>query len=268
MFRFKHKQSGVTLTEMTLVVGIVGLLAGLTLPAAKSYLNSLTSTGGAKSMISGALTSARAMAVQKHRYVGVRFQKRYHPTDPIKADQYMIFIVHDSERTNLQDGFRAIENLDPIKLPQNAGVMDLCFRTQSEMAPGFEPIDTDVELRAQPNRLIDTTTFCIVFDPTGKLVIHDVRVRRRDILNNPAADDIFNGLTSVQTGSALFLEDDDSYPAYGNSFGEEYSRKRFVIYNRDTFKQVYEKGVPFSGYLQSLRWVYINPYTGRMISED
>ncbi len=111
--------------EMTVVVAAVALLAVLGLPAISAFLNSLASSGPTKAMISAALSSARAIAAKEHRYAGIRFQKAYDPKGPLEAVQYMIFIVHDVAKTDRANGFRAVEGLEPIRLPEAVGVMDL-----------------------------------------------------------------------------------------------------------------------------------------------
>ena len=87
--RIRTKQSAVTLTEMTVVIASVALLVGLGLPAIRAFHDSFESRSGARSMISAALASARAIAAKEQRYAGIRFQKAYHPQGPLEADQYM-----------------------------------------------------------------------------------------------------------------------------------------------------------------------------------
>ena len=109
---------------MTVVIAAVALLVGIALPGIRAMLHSFESSGGAESMISAALASARAIAAKERRYAGVRFQKVYHPEGPLKATQYMILIVHDFDKTGLESGFRAVEGIEPMKLPDSVGVMD------------------------------------------------------------------------------------------------------------------------------------------------
>ena len=97
------KQNGFSLTEMVVVVAIIALLTALGLPAINSLRRSFESGSGAKSMISAALSSARAIAAKEQRYAGVRFELDFHD------NQYMIFIIHDPESTGLSNGFRALE---------------------------------------------------------------------------------------------------------------------------------------------------------------
>ncbi len=259
----KRKQSGITLMEMTVVVAAVALLTVLGLPAIRAFFNSLVSKGPTKAMISAALSSARATAIKERHYAGIRFQKAYDPKGPLDAPQYMILIVHDFDKTGLADGFRAVEGIEPIRLPEAVGVMDLRYRTNSiAKYSGDAPIVEDDDID-EPNELRDTTTFSIIFSPSGKLVIHDVRVRNRDDKTN-SKDDIFNTKLNVEDEKiAMFYQDD--YTDLG--LGQEASRNRFIIYERDKFRMAYEKGLAWSDYLQNLDAIYINPYVGTIIEK-
>jgi type II secretory pathway pseudopilin PulG len=262
----KSGQSGITLTEMTVVIAVVALLAVVGVPAIRAFVNSFQSGAGARSMISAALSSARAIAASQQHYAGVRFQKAYHE-NPLKADQYMIFIVQDPGIGAYF--FRAAGGLEPIKLPDTVGVMDLRYRTNPDPKySGDDPIDEDGEID-EPEELRDTTSFSIIFSPSGKLVIHDVRVRNKDGERDGSLvesyDDIFNKDEKVEAGHAMFYQDD--YADLG--LGQEASRRSFIIYERDKFGQAYERERAYSDYLENLKdsKIYINPYTGRMIND-
>ena len=279
--RNKRRQFGVTLTEMVVVIGIAALMLGLAVPAANMLLNSFESESGAKSIISSAMASARAIASKEQCYAGIRFQKRYDPAnpDPLKASQYIIFIVKENDRNlsgNLVNGFRAVKGIQPIKLPDSIGVMDLVVRTDwdttayaaSSQAIGAQSINADMYINglAEVN---DTTAFSIVFSPSGKLVIHEVRVRNRDGDFRPStltdsSDDIFNSPDNIiNNNTGMFVQDDYAYLGYG----AEYSRNSFIIYDTKKFNQAYKNGTPYSGYLNQLKLIYVNPYTGTIINE-
>ena len=261
-----RKQSGLTLVEMTVVIAIAALMVALTIPAANMLLNSFESESGAKSIISAALSSARAIAAKEQRYAGIRFQKRYNPNDPVGASQYIIFIVYDYDGTKLENGFRAVEEIQPIKLPDSIGVMDMYV---SDLL-----INTDAQIN-EPNEVNDTTAFSIVFSPSGKLVIHDVRVRNRDGVYQPdnsdpssskhSMDDIFNSpfnISYYQVG--MFVQDD--YSTLG--LAQERSRNSFYIYDTKELKQV-PNNLRWTNYLQQIvqKPVYINPYTGTIVEQ-
>lgn len=264
----KYKQSGLTLIELTVVIVAAALLMSLGLPALRAFFNAFESQGSVTGMISSALASARTIALKNQRYAGIRFQKAYHPEGPLKAPQYLIFIVQDPDM--MAYGFRAVPGLKPIRLPETIGVMDLRRRTNIDpMYSGDEPIDDDSKIN-QPAELQDTTSFSIIFSPSGKLVIHDVRVRNRHGIFLPAnptesADDTFNSQENViNYNTGMFIQDD--YAELG--LGKEASRNSFIVYEEQKFKRAYAQGRAWSEYLVKLtpEAIYINPYTGTIIS--
>jgi hypothetical protein len=256
---------------MVVVIATIALLVGFGLPAIRALLNSFESQTGAKTLISTALASARAIAAKEQRYAGVRFQQ------DSAGNQYMIFIVHEepARMGNLTIGFRAVKGVKPIKLPENVGVMDLVYNPGLLAPPGDGIIGDDIEI-SNVNVLMDTMTFSIIFSPSGKLVVHDVRVRNRDGIYQPdngtsdkvSMDDIFNSVVNINNyGVGMFIQDD--YPAMG--LGEELSRNSFVIiYEKDKFEQARRSGRAWSDYLAQMApdRIYINPYTGTIILPD
>ncbi len=265
----KSGQSGLSLMEMTVVVAIVALLAVLAMPAVKALLGSFETSGGAKCMISAALSTARGIAAKEQHYAGVRFQKAYNPDDPdnlLSAPQYMIFIIHDAQMPSSDspvNGFRAVDGLQPIKLPESIGVMDLRYDPDS----GDGIVDNDAEAGNQ-NVTRDTTSFSIVFSPSGKLIIHNVFVINRDgkKTSNTCNDDIFNTLFNVTNGIGSFIQDKQVA-----GLQQESSRSSFIIYEREKFRQAYSKGRAWTDYLSRAAVegrICVNPYTGTIISRD
>ena len=260
---------------MAVVIGIIALLAGLGLPAIRTLYKSFESQGGAKSMISGALASARAIAARDSRYAGIRFER------DSEGGLYMVFITHDRGATGLSPGFRAVEGVKPIKLPDAAGVTDLMVRSD----PGDASRTVDESLAeahlddgdaanvgpdGENARLRDTCTFSIIFSSTGKLVRQDVRVRNRNGVYQPnnalgkvSRDDVFNSPQNIADGVGMFVQDD--YPELG--LGAEPSRNRFVIYDKNTFDACPNAAARFN-YLVTLPFTYINAYTGTIVSSD
>ncbi len=242
----KPRQSGLTLTEMVVVVAAVALLTGLGLPAIRTLFNSMATSGGTRAMISAALASARAIAAKEQRYAGIRFQ------EDLAGNQYMIFIVNDP---NLYDssgfrvvyGFRTVEGIQPIKLPESIGVMDLRLGSTAQVINDNSLINTDSQVK-------DTTTFSIIFSPSGKLVIHYVQVLRKNIY-----DRVFNDPTSPI--KPMF--EDDFFIA-SPSYQKEASRNSFVIYDKVQFGKI-DIDRRWLDYLSGLEVIYINPYTGTII---
>jgi Tfp pilus assembly protein PilE len=293
--RTRSKQSGLTLPEIAVVIATIAILAGFALPAIRALLNSFETQSGAKTMISAALASARAIAAKEQRYAGVRFQQ------DLSGNQYMIFVVQDP--TIMAYGFRAIEGVKPIKLSDSISVMDLTIVTdRNEQNPanprqeirlddplllltGLERDALIDELR----ELTDTTTFSIIFSPNGKLVIHGIRVRNRNgFVDSPSNvnisyDDVFNKKQQVDQkyngydrtanppGAGMFYQDDYFGAAWPNlSLGPEPSRNSFVICDKDKFRQAYNNGRAWTDYLAQIapNRIYINSYMGTMILPD
>ncbi len=258
--------------EQTLVVGIVGALMYFGLPAAKQLFNTLETPSGTKALIGSALASARAIAAREQNYVGIRFQHACYrdpqgdiqpEKSPLKTPQYMIFIKHNPMQSNDQDTFTVIEGIEPIKLPENIGVMDLIL-TPSENQ--LEPINTNGEIDNDVE-LLDTTTFSIVFTPAGRLVMLEVLARNRDGATlDTSEDDIINTEDNVRKGIAMFIQDND--PVANHILEQEPSRRNFIIYDRSIFRSLPE-GQRYEKYLKDLRdrkMIYINPYTGTFIN--
>jgi prepilin-type N-terminal cleavage/methylation domain-containing protein len=276
----KSKQSGVTLTEMVIVIAVISMLVAFGLPALHLFIESFESNTGGKSMVSCALSCARAIAAKEQRYAGVRFQK------DSAGNQYMIFIVHDFEKTGLSPGFRAVEGMKPVKLPERLCMMSLFVRTNhGSSSTGAQNVDEE-QLREiylddnasvnlgpdQKNKYItDISTFSIIFSPSGKLVIRSVRVRNKDgvyqpnnnVANKVSRDDVFNSPENITNyGVGMFVQDD--YAEMG--LGAELSRSDFVICDKMQFNKLDAQGR--FNYLYSLESIYLNTYTGTIISSD
>ena len=249
------KKSGFTLSELLVVMAVMMILAAATIPAARQLMKSFETSSGVRKLISAALCNGRALAAKEQRYAGVRFQQ------DLKGNQYMIFIIHDPTLKPLANGFRAVEAKKPIKLPANIGVMDLHTKRNYTLV---DPSITDQAIAADGDindnyEVMDTTTFSIVFSPTGKLVVHDVRVHDRI-----SSDDVFNTMPNVDAGVGMFYQDDQP----GSGLGEEPSRKWFVVYDKNAFDAV-SAGSRWTDYLEYLKnneTVYVNPRTGEVIN--
>jgi hypothetical protein len=181
----------------------------------------------------------------------------------LDAPQYMIFIVHEEPKNmgNLTVGFRAVEGLKPIRLPDTVGVIDL-----GGLA-GDADINEDFELS-------NAASFSVIFSPSGKLVVHDVRVRNKDGIYQPnnddpdplktSLDDVFNSAYNINKyGLGMFIQDD--YQNLG--LDREPSRNSFVMYEKQRLSQAYRIGRAWSDYLAGLatQVLYVSPYTGQIV---
>lgn len=246
----ESRQSGMTLTELIVVVGGIVLLAVLGLPAVRALVHSFESGSGTRAMIGSALASARALAAKEQRYVGVRFQKAYDADnpDPNRWPQYMIFVINDYERTGHVNGFRALEGIRPIELPDSIGVMDT-FAIEAGLVDPLSEAD-----------IIDLTTFTVTFSPAGKVVLHEARC---DSTTTAPGGDVFNTRANIAAGIGMFVEDGDE-PAQPV---DEMSRTHFVIYDRLKFVQAHRRREAVA-YLASLPAIYVNAYMGTLISTE
>ena len=150
--------------------------------------------------------------------------------------------------------------------------MDLLYH--SSLPPGDGVLDSEGEI-TDADIFRDSTTFSIIFSPSGKLVIHDVRIRNRDgapkwpSTADSSLDDIFNAITRITdpvNPTGMFIQDNDTLPTPGLS--QESSRNHFIIYETKKFKQAYNNGNAWNYlYPLSQKPAYINPYTGTIIGE-
>jgi prepilin-type N-terminal cleavage/methylation domain-containing protein len=291
--------NGFTLPEMLVSLSIIAIVAAVTLPTFYALRDGYTSSG-AETIISAALSTARAMAAKEQKYVGVRFQCVPDSEDPTKpGDQYIVFIINDQGLS--ANGFRAARGVAPIKLPINQGVMDTWVKTTYSPSAGNPQNDKQIAADADiafTDQLWDTTTFSIVFAPSGRLVSHDVRIWNADGATGAtpdySTDPIFNTYTNVvgaingtspvgTPGTAtyvsmkgMFYEDTTAItPASPllKPFPEEPSRKSLVVYDKRILKKT-PASTLWTGYLKGLasgdnaQVLFINPYTGTIIENQ
>ncbi len=253
-------KNGFSIIEMLVVLAIIAMLVVLAIPGIKAMQKSYDSTG-AEGMIVAALSTARTLAISRGHYTGVRFQKAWKPTeDPLKAQQYMIFIIYLEKRkteNNLTCAFCPIEGYKPIKLPENMGVMDM------------SKITKDSDISSDPC-VVDATAFSIIFSPAGKLVIHDVRTINKDGKSGDnSKDDVINSENNVEKNPpiGMFIQDDDSGSTIG--LNKEQSRSKFVIYDCEKFSKL-DPNKRYKNYLEDLKeknTMHVNAYTGDIIKK-
>lgn len=246
-----HKrQSGMTLTEILVVVTVMAILLGISVPTAQHLMDSFESSTGVRYLINAALSNARAIAVRNQAYAGVRFQ------EDNNGRTSMIFIVKDEGATGLANGFRAVEGRKPMQLPEDIGII-------SNLANTNELLWGDANWR-------NANTFSIVFSPAGKLAAHEVRVRNKDgVTDNASNDTIFNVESNVGLGKAMFYQDDyykDNL--LGNpdlGLGPEPSVQGLIFYDKQELKTNTDS--LWSEYFSKYKMEHISPYTGELVME-
>jgi hypothetical protein len=280
------RHSALTLVEILVVLGIMAVLFAIGVPAVKKIVESFDSSANVRTVITAALSHARSLAMAGNTYVGIRFQPEIHWKPALSRNEvkntYMVIIRYDYDATGLAAGFRAVEDRKPVKLPEAIGVIDAIRVTRKLSGKDItfteSPIVNDSDLD-QDEEFFDASSFSIVFDKSGKLVTHEVRIRNRfgvpggdvspaneakPILDIWAAapDDVFN-LKKVAfddtTNKSLLCQDD-----YLADFGPESSRNTFVIYDKKKFNAV-PVGKQWSLYLKLLPKEYVNPSTGELV---
>ena len=257
---------GYTLVEMLVVVGILVVLFGLGVPAARRLVRSFDSGMNVKSVISTALGTAQAIAASEDTYAGVRFQR-----DRL-GRQYMVLIKYDYDATGLANGFVAVANRKPTKLPDTLGVVDAA-RLDLTLPYTAQKDTTNDALLDTPEDMADATTFSIVFSKEGRLVTHDVQVMVRDVRYVPppatvnyeaSADDVFNTVNNVTVrGVGQFVQ--DGYPTMG--WGREESRNTFILFDRKGLEAV-GAARRWSGFLKGQEVVYVSPYSGEIVNRQ
>ncbi|HOK96898.1 MAG TPA: prepilin-type N-terminal cleavage/methylation domain-containing protein [Anaerohalosphaeraceae bacterium] len=272
-----RRQNGISLTEILVVAGIIAILMGISIPAARSLMDSYESTAGVRKLINSAMSNARAIAVREQTYAGIRFQP------DMNGHTYMIFIVHDPAATGLANGFRALTGRRPMKLPDDVGAVCSYWIKRADFYTTYDwnklmPVKlddavlTDNAANLAPvgtggvNRcLLDASTFSIIFSPQGRLTVHPVWVRNKDGTTDGSSNDtIFNVLVKVQAGISQFLQDDYGLDPTNCGVGPEISVQSFKLYSKSDYKQA-NAAARWTSYLQTINDEHISPYTGELV---
>lgn len=255
--KIKTKQSGISLTEAVLAVAVIILLVSVSIPAYKAFDTAISSPAGVQSMVSAALSSARAIAAKNQKYAGIRFQQDK------DGNQYMIPIIHDYDATDIAIGYKAIDGKNPVKLPGDICIFDTKNNNNNEINSSGDIDD--------PSKIDDLTKFSIIFSPSGNLVIKDIRAlpgKPDPTVPGKNDDNIFN-YSSNTTVDYMFEAD-------RSASDSELSRNSFLVINRKELNeidldQIWETLIEDPqnlGQIDNEKVLYINPYTGTIINSE
>ena len=277
----RPRQKAFTLVEMLVVIAIVVLTLGITLPTIMSLLTS-SSEGQARSAISALLGTARALAVERQTYTLVHFQMgtKWEGNQYVSDGQCWAAVLMYDKRERIYNEpddewidpnpthgqFIPVEGYPPRLVPGGFAVGEVSarwvggsmhFGDGSEGAIGDELEATEVEPRW------DFTAFNVVFAPDGS-----VSELVPDTDGNLLPPDI-------QTDDCFLFTDADHeniWRTNGVTVDEEGVRM-MVLFAYKAIKNLnagdYDNVLSRAGYLQNQGSIlYVNPYTGQLIVSE
>ncbi|MFI4911177.1 MAG: Tfp pilus assembly protein FimT/FimU [Sedimentisphaeraceae bacterium JB056] len=258
---------GLTLSELLVALAIVVIVGSIAVPVVLSLKEGLRGSANAQTIISTALQNARAIAMEKGQYSGVRFQQDQ------DGNQYAVYITHIPQGSGAAGGmtvyYKAVEGRSPVRLPEDMAVADMVVGTTASPVytdrtfAVFSLADVDLD-----SSITDTTSFSVIFDSKGQLVKVVCRMRNRQgeyLPNDGGAggdsnDRVFNSRPNVENDIAKFIQDD-----YANlGLGGELSRVQFKIFDKVKYRE-FENSADKYEYLNTLPYVYVNQYTGKLM---
>ncbi len=153
--RITALRAGFSLIELMVVIALIMLISGATLPSIITIFNA-GAEAQAYNLLTAQLTAARALAIQEATYTAVHVQR---------ADTSQLYLSHMTDAffsaVMIYDGASSQFNLAPgfipRKLPGAAALGEI-----DAAAAGYKSL-------AQAN-LVDFTTLSIVFSPNGSVV--------------------------------------------------------------------------------------------------
>lgn len=163
--RITALRAGFSLIELMVVIALILLISGATLPSIITIFNA-GAEAQAYNLLTAQLTAARALAIQEATYTAVHVQRvaagdadatyLSHMTDTFYS-AVMIYADPDETDNNHDRYFQLADGFTPRKLPGAAA-----FGEIDAAAPGYKSLaQADLE---------DFTTLSIVFSPNGSVV--------------------------------------------------------------------------------------------------
>jgi len=264
------RAAGFTLVELLTVMAIIAVMALLVLPGFTRMISS-NKEGAALNLIRAALVEAQVHAAQTQKYAGIRFQ--FDKNGWAGGRQYLVLIEKSSGSTNA-DEYNAAPNAKPTALPEGIGVIDYSMLMQYPVNQS-QIDDNNYNLSDNDtNRygLLGSTTFSILFSPTGQLVVKNIYINRWDEYDQVFNSDYYVNLPPVKGQlPPPLLSHDRNWPTqseYGSDWcRQEDSAKGFYIFEVNKMLQDVNPGTRWSDYIGTVEVepVLINMYTGTII---
>lgn len=182
------RPAGFTLVELLTVMAIIAVMSLLVLPGFTRMISS-NKEGAALNLIRAALVEAQVHAAQTQKYAGIRFQ--FDKNGWAAGRQYLVLIENITG-----DEFRAAPNAKPTALPEGIGAIDYSMLVQYPVNQtqinnnNNNLSDNDTN----PYGLLGSTTFSILFSPTGQLVVKNIYITRWN-----EDDQVFNNQVLVES---------------------------------------------------------------------
>jgi len=280
----RRYKAGFTLIEMLVVVMIIAIMISLVMPATNSLIQSHRESS-AQNLVRSALAQAQAYAVKERKYAGLRFQLDG------AGRQYMILVEAKAITIlnafgpgtlyQLQNLYTPVDNISPMVLPEGIAVL-AAYRNPWEI--DFIPDDGDGIVGPgdgddilDADELAESMTFCILFNPSGQLVMSSAQCGPRisladypsmaidkDLYNTDTGDTIFNNNPNQIPPNGLPLPGDVIQPGFTNV---KSSQSGVYFIERNKLEEIpEEERMDYIRY--TLKPSLLNMYTGELIEEE
>ncbi|MBN2376728.1 MAG: prepilin-type N-terminal cleavage/methylation domain-containing protein [Sedimentisphaerales bacterium] len=250
----KMRQFGFSLVEMLVVIAIISVMIGVAALNAGDILRTQR-ISSARNLIRNSLAQAQAYAQTNRKYAGLRFQ--FDRNGWSAGRQYMVLIEKVPESVTAYE-FNPIPNSKPLALPKNIGVITLPLDLQ--LLTEDQWLDDDPTLDGS-DVLAGSTTFSIIFSPTGQLVVKDVNLKER-FVNDP----VVNTLADVNLGVSLLYRDTWAGAGEADWCVKEPSALDLFICETSQLRDT-NPDLRYTNYVADLEPILINVYTGTFIED-